>query len=208
LKAKRTAKSTKQLLASYFFSIVVLLVVPNMVLLDKGLSTAMNTKIVGSGKEVIVLAHGFGTDQSVWDKILPYLDKHFKVVVFDWSFSGAVEDHSLFNPLKYSSYDAFANDLIALLDELNLQSLVFVGHSMSGMIGCIASIKRPELFKQLILIGASPRSLFLLLIAFLFWEVFVYCLCSLFVVIFSLSFSFSFWNMIQAYPFNCKACSF
>lgn len=143
----------------FLLSCCCFLLVPNMVLLDKGLSTAMNTKTVGSGREAIVLAHGFGGDQSLWDKILPDLAQHFRVVVFDWSFSGAVEDHTLFNPLKYSSYDAFANDLIALLDEMNLQSLVFVGHSMSGMIGCIASIKRPELFKQLILIGASPRYL-------------------------------------------------
>jgi pimeloyl-ACP methyl ester carboxylesterase len=130
-----------------------------MVLLDKGLSTAMNTKIIGSGSEAIVLAHGFGADQSVWDKILPYLAQHYRVLVFDWTFSGAVEDHYLFNPVNYSSYDAFADDLIALLDEMNLQSLIFVGHSMSGMIGCIASVKRPELFKKLILIGASPRYL-------------------------------------------------
>jgi len=95
----------------------------------------------------------------VWDKILPYLSQHYRVLVFDWTFSGAVEDHSLFNPVNYSSYDAFADDLIALLDEMNLQSLIFVGHSMSGMIGCIASVKRPELFKKLILIGASPRYL-------------------------------------------------
>lgn len=130
-----------------------------MVLLDKSLATAMNAKIVGSGSEVIVLAHGFGADQSVWDKILPYLAQHYRVLVFDWTFSGAVEDQSLFDPLKHSSYDAFANDLIALLDEMNLQSLIFVGHSMSGMIGCIASLKKPKLFNKLILLAASPRYL-------------------------------------------------
>uniref|UniRef100_A0A2N9H195 AB hydrolase-1 domain-containing protein n=1 Tax=Fagus sylvatica TaxID=28930 RepID=A0A2N9H195_FAGSY len=128
-----------------------------MVVLEQGLSTAMNTKIIGSGSEVIVLAHGFGGDQSVWEKIVPQLSQHYRVLVFDWTFSGAVKDPNLFDPVKYSSYDAFASDLIALVDEMNLQSLVFVGHSMSGMIGCIASIKRPELFKRLILIGASPR---------------------------------------------------
>ncbi|KAF2286882.1 hypothetical protein GH714_034480 [Hevea brasiliensis] len=74
-------------------------------------------------------------------------------------FVGAVkEEHQdLFDPEKYSSYDAFADDLICLIDEMNLKSAVFVGHSMSGMIGCIASIKRSELFKRLVLVGASPR---------------------------------------------------
>ncbi|XVF49229.1 hypothetical protein PTKIN_Ptkin03bG0251800 [Pterospermum kingtungense] len=120
-------------------------------------AAAMNARTIGSGSETMVLAHGFGADQSVWDKILPYLTQHYQVVVFDWTFSGAVKDPNLFDPLKYTSYDAFANDLIALMDELDLKSSVFVGHSMSGMIGCIASIKRPELFKRLILVGASPR---------------------------------------------------
>ncbi|XP_030954429.1 strigolactone esterase D14 [Quercus lobata] len=128
-----------------------------MVVLEQGLSTAMNAKIIGSGSEAIVLAHGYGADQSVWDKILPHLAQHYRVLVFDWTFSGAVKDPNLFDPVKYTSYEAFANDLIALVDEINLQSVVFVGHSMSGMVGCIASIKRPELFKRLILVGASPR---------------------------------------------------
>ncbi|XVE54314.1 hypothetical protein DITRI_Ditri03aG0070700 [Diplodiscus trichospermus] len=128
-----------------------------MVMVETSLKEAMNARIIGSGSETMVLAHGFGGDQSVWDKILTYLTHHYQVVVFDWTFSGAVKDTNLFDPLKYSSYDAFANDLIALMDELDLKSSVFVGHSMSGMIGCIASIKRPELFNRLILVAASPR---------------------------------------------------
>ena len=128
-----------------------------MVILETNLQEAMNARIIGSGRETMVLAHGFGADQSVWEKIIPYLTLHYQVVVFDWTFSGAVKDPNLFDPLKYSSYDAFANDLIALMDELDLKSSVFVGHSMSGMIGCIASIKRPELFNRLMLVGASPR---------------------------------------------------
>ncbi|PON44422.1 Alpha/beta hydrolase fold [Trema orientale] len=125
-------------------------------------SSAMNAKTVGSGSggETVVLAHGFGGDQSVWDKIVPYLARHCRVVVFDWAFSGAaVKDDGVspFDPVKYSSYEGFASDLIGLLDELNLKTVVFVGHSMSGMIGCIASVKRPDLFSRLVLLGASPR---------------------------------------------------
>ena len=120
---------------------------------------AMNARIIGSGNEAIVLAHGYGADQSFWDKITPSLAQTYRVLVFDWNFSGAVKDPNLYDSAKYSSYDAFADDLIALLDEFNLRASVFMGHSMSGMIGCIASIKRPELFKRLILIGSSPRYL-------------------------------------------------
>ncbi|KAD5317731.1 hypothetical protein E3N88_17677 [Mikania micrantha] len=120
----------------------------------------MNAKIIGSGNETMVLAHGFGGDQSVWDKVLPVVSQTYQVVVFDWSFSGAIkEPNTLYDPSKYTSYDAFSDDLISLLEELNLCSTVFVGHSMSAMIGCIASIKKPHLFKKLILVSASPRYL-------------------------------------------------
>ncbi|CAI9766560.1 unnamed protein product [Fraxinus pennsylvanica] len=117
----------------------------------------MNAKIMGSGKETLVLAHGFGADQSIWDKILPYLADRYQVVVFDWCFSGAVKDPDLYDAAKYSTYDAFADDLICLLEEMKVKSSVFVGHSMSGMIGCITSIKRPDLFHKLILVATSPR---------------------------------------------------
>ncbi|CAL5360610.1 unnamed protein product [Camellia sinensis] len=130
---------------------------PNMVMVETGLSKSMNARTIGSGDETVVLAHGYGGDQSMWDKIVPYLARQYRVVVFDWSFSGAVNDPNLFDPVKYSTFDAFSDDLISLLEEMNLKSSVFVGHSMSGMIGCIASIKRPELFKRLILVAASPR---------------------------------------------------
>ncbi|KAF7148598.1 hypothetical protein RHSIM_Rhsim03G0244600 [Rhododendron simsii] len=117
----------------------------------------MNARLVGSGSDTVVLAHGYGTDQSVWEKILPDLARNHRVLAFDWIFSGAVKDPDMFDPVKYSSFDAFADDLIALMEEVKLGPSVFVGHSMSGMIGCIASIKRPELFKRIVLIGASPR---------------------------------------------------
>uniref|UniRef100_A0A1J3G708 Putative esterase KAI2 n=1 Tax=Noccaea caerulescens TaxID=107243 RepID=A0A1J3G708_NOCCA len=121
------------------------------------LASAMNAKIIGSGERSMVLAHGFGGDQSVWDKIVPVLSQSFKVLVFDWLFSGAINDQTLYDPSKYNSFNAFSDDLIALIEELKFGPVVFVGHSMSGMIGCAASIKRPDLFSNLLLVAASPR---------------------------------------------------
>lgn len=126
------------------------------------LSTLLNARTLGTGTETIVFAHGYGTDQSIWDKITPYFtEKNYRVVLFDWPFSGAIKDQNLYNPSKYSSLDAFADDLISLLDQMELKVVTFVGHSMSGMISCLASIKRPQLFKRLILVGASPRYIFI-----------------------------------------------
>ncbi|XP_010533335.1 PREDICTED: probable strigolactone esterase DAD2, partial [Tarenaya hassleriana] len=120
----------------------------------------MNARIIGSGDRTMVLAHGFGGDQTVWDKVLPVLSESFKILVFDWLFSGAVKDQTLYDPFKYTSFEPFAEDLILLMEEMRSGSsdrpVIFVGHSMSGMIGCAASVKRPELFERLVLIAASP----------------------------------------------------
>ncbi|CAN1331270.1 Strigolactone esterase D14 [Linum perenne] len=128
--------------------------------MQSSLKEAMNARTFGSTSrwsETIVLAHGFGGDQSAWDDIIPVLTQHYQVVSFDWCFSGAIKDPNFYDHDKYSSYDSFADDLICLIEEMGLHSVVFLGHSMSGMIGCIASIKRPQLFKRLVLVGASPR---------------------------------------------------
>lgn len=124
---------------------------------QNSLSTALNARTIGLGTETIVFAHGYGTDQSIWDKTTPFFAQNYRVVLFDWPFSGAVKDKSLYDPVKYSSLEAFADDLITLMTQMELEAVTFVGHSMSGMIGCLASIKRPQLFKSLILLGASPR---------------------------------------------------
>ncbi|CAJ1964699.1 unnamed protein product [Sphenostylis stenocarpa] len=128
-----------------------------MVTPEKSLSTALNARTIGSGNETIVLCHGFGTDQSIWHKIIPLLAENYTLVLFDWPFSGAVTDKTLYEHAKYTSYEPYADDLITVIDEMDLKCVTFVGHSMSAMIGLIASTKRPPLFKRLILVAASPR---------------------------------------------------
>ncbi|KAG5041688.1 hypothetical protein JHK85_014164 [Glycine max] len=98
--------------------------------------------------------------ERIWDKILPLLlPQNYRLITFDWPFAGTVKDQNLYDPVKYSSVEGFADDLITLLNKMDLKAVTFVGHSMSGMIGCIASVKSPQLFKTLILVGASPIAL-------------------------------------------------
>ena len=124
---------------------------------SRGLIEALNVRVFGSGEQIVVLSHGFGGDQSMWKDILPYLVPDFKVIVFDMVFSGSV-DPKHFDFGRYSdSLSAYADDLLGILDELQVDKCVYVGHSVSGMVGCLASIKRPELFQRLILLCASPR---------------------------------------------------
>jgi pimeloyl-ACP methyl ester carboxylesterase len=82
-----------------------------------------------------------------------------QVFLFDWDFSGSAEDEAEEESREKSCYtfSRFADELVALMDDMKLCGAVFIGHSMVGMVGCIASIKRPDLFAHLVLVGASPR---------------------------------------------------
>lgn len=112
----------------------------------------------GGGRSVVVLAHGFGTDQSCWAHVVPHLSGEHDVVLLDLMGAGST-DPEAFCFQRYSSIQAHAEDLLGVLDALGVKQCSFVGHSMSCMIGVIASILRPALFRRLILIGGSPRYL-------------------------------------------------
>ncbi|KAK1654058.1 hypothetical protein QYE76_071863 [Lolium multiflorum] len=115
----------------------------------------LNVRVVGSGERVVVLSHGLGTDQSVWSRVLPYLTRDHRVVLYDLACAGSVNpDHFDFG--RYNGLDAYVDDLLSILDALSIKRCALVGHSVSGMIGIVASIRRPELFAKLVLIGCSP----------------------------------------------------
>ncbi|XP_051149987.1 probable strigolactone esterase DAD2 [Andrographis paniculata] len=119
---------------------------------------ALNVRVVGSGDRNLVLAHGFGTDQSVWQRILPYFAADHRLILYDLVCAGSVNP-DYFDFRRYTSLDAFVDDLLHILDALRIHRCTYVGHSISATIGILASIRRPDLFTKLILIGASPRFL-------------------------------------------------
>lgn len=119
---------------------------------------AHNVTVLGSGEKIVVLGHGFGTDQSVWKHLVPYLVDEYRVVLYDNMGAGPTNP-DYFDFDRYSSLEGYAYDLIAILEELQIDSCIFVGHSLSSMTGAIASIFRPDLFSKLIMISASPRFL-------------------------------------------------
>jgi sigma-B regulation protein RsbQ len=104
----------------------------------------------------MVFAHGFGCDQNMWRHVEPAFEPDFRTVLFDNVGAGEA-DLSAYDTQKYASLDGYADDLIEIIHELGLAGTVFVGHSVSAMIGVLASLKAPELFSQLILVGPSPR---------------------------------------------------
>jgi sigma-B regulation protein RsbQ len=103
----------------------------------------------------VVLAHGFGCDQNMWRLTVPALAADHRVVLFDYVGSGR-SDLSAFDELRYSTLSGYAEDAVGVCDALDLTDAVFVGHSVSAMIGVLASIEEPARFAQLILLTPSP----------------------------------------------------
>ncbi|TIN55103.1 MAG: alpha/beta hydrolase, partial [Mesorhizobium sp.] len=110
----------------------------------------------GTGPKTMVFAHGFGCDQNMWRFVEPAFRHDFRTVLFDQVGAGK-SDLSAYDSAKYASLDGYADDLIEIGRALELRKTVFVGHSVSAMIGVLASLKAPEIFETLVLVGPSPR---------------------------------------------------
>jgi len=115
-----------------------------------------NVQIIGEGTKTIMFAHGFGCDQQVWNNITPAFEQDFKIVLFDYVGSGH-SDKTAYTTERYSNPEGYALDILEICEAFELTNILFVGHSISGMIGLLASIKRPEFFERLCLISPSPH---------------------------------------------------
>ena len=115
-----------------------------------------NVRVLGHGSQTIIFAHGFGCDQEMWRSVAPAFLSDFTVVLFDHIGAGAANS-SAFDRIRHSSLQGYTQDVLDILGVLQLQHVHFVGHSVSGMIGALASIADPELFASLTMISASPR---------------------------------------------------
>lgn len=104
----------------------------------------------------VVFSHGFGCDQNMWRSVVPAFEADHRVVLFDHVGAGR-SDLSAWRPERYSSLAGYATDVLELLDELDLRDAVFVGHSVSAMIGVLAANRDPSRFGGLVLVGPSPR---------------------------------------------------
>jgi sigma-B regulation protein RsbQ len=115
-----------------------------------------NVTISGSGKQAMVFAHGFGCDQRMWRMVAPAFEAQYKVVLLDLVGAGQ-SDLTAYNPEQYSTLAAHANDILSVMQELDLHDAIFVGHSVSSMIGVLAALKEPSRFSRLVLVAPSPR---------------------------------------------------
>ena len=114
--------------------------------------------VTGSGARTLLCAHGFCSHQGIFrHQVQTFQDTH-RVVTYD--LAGFGQSHpGLWDANRHTSLNAYAADMVRLIDELNLWHITLLGASMSSMIGLLASLERPERFDALVFIGASPRYL-------------------------------------------------
>ena len=120
-------------------------------------SIAIRHNINESGRpdgQPMLFAHGFGCDQNMWRYVAPRFEDEFRVVLFDHVGAGQ-SDLSAYDEQRYSSLSGYAEDVVAICTELELRDVIFVGHSVSAMIGVLAAAAEPELFAKLVLVGPS-----------------------------------------------------
>ncbi|MEU7102730.1 alpha/beta hydrolase [Streptomyces longwoodensis] len=116
-----------------------------------------NVTVTGNPEgRTVVLAHGFGCDQNMWRLTVPALSDDYRVVLFDYVGSGRAEP-SAFSEQRYASLDGYAQDVVEVCEALDLTDAVFVGHSVSAMIGVLAAAQVPERISALVMVGPSPR---------------------------------------------------
>lgn len=109
----------------------------------------------GRGSLAMMFAHGFGCDQNMWRFVAPAFEDSYQTVLFDHVGAGR-SDLSAYSREKYNTLEGYADDIVEIAVELGLKNAVFVGHSVSAMMGIIAAIKVPDLFSALVLVGPSP----------------------------------------------------
>jgi sigma-B regulation protein RsbQ len=116
-----------------------------------------NVRVAGNedGRPML-FAHGFGCDQHMWRHVTPAFEDDYRIVLFDHVGAGQ-SDLSAFSTTKYSTLGGYASDVLEICDELDLTEVVFVGHSVSSMIGVLAAVREPDRFAKLVLVGPSPR---------------------------------------------------
>ena len=114
--------------------------------------------LTGSGPRAVVFVHGFGCDQHMWRLVAPAFADRYRVVLLDLVGAGQ-SDLSAYDPTRYASLDAHAQDILEVLAALDLHGAVLVGHSVSATIAMLAAIREPARVGRLVLVSPSPRFL-------------------------------------------------
>ncbi|GGP27126.1 alpha/beta fold hydrolase [Silvimonas amylolytica] len=112
-----------------------------------------HVQMVGDGPVTLVLAHGFACDQTIWRRVVPELAHRYRLVLFDHAGHGMAD---AFDTERHATLDGYAEDVVAVLEALDLWNVVYVGHSVSGMIGLLACALAPRRIERMVMLAPSP----------------------------------------------------
>ena len=115
-----------------------------------------NVQVFGQGTQPMLFAHGFGCDQNMWRLVSPHFERDYRIVLFDYVGAGK-SDVGAWSAARYGSLDGYAQDVLDVVHALDLRDIVYVGHSVSSMVGVLAANREPDRFARLIMVGPSPR---------------------------------------------------
>lgn len=116
-----------------------------------------NVRVVGNPDgPTIMLSHGFGCGQDSWRDFVPYFADDYRIVLYDLVGAGG-SDLSAYDPGRYDSLHGYAEDVLQILEAIDGTDVTFIGHSVSSMIGVLASNRDASRFRSLVLVGPSPR---------------------------------------------------
>jgi sigma-B regulation protein RsbQ len=107
------------------------------------------------GRPPLLFVHGYGCDQNMWRIVAPHFAEDRTVVLLDLVGSGN-SDLSAYRPDKYATLQGYADDIAEVLEELDLEPVVFVGHSVSAMIGLLVELVAPSRIRAQVMVGPSP----------------------------------------------------
>ena len=93
----------------------------------------------------IVLVHGWPQNWWAWRRVIPGLAERFRVIAPDLRGHGWTEA-----PEAGYEKEQLASDLLALLDELGIERVTWVGHDWGGWIGVLAALRAPERFDRML----------------------------------------------------------
>ena len=115
-----------------------------------------NVNVFGHGSRVMMFAHGFGCDQHMWAPVAKAFEQDYRIVLFDHVGAGR-SDLSAYDSSKYADLAGYAEDIVEIGQALGLRDAILVGHSVSAMIGALATLRAPGMFSDLVMVGPSPR---------------------------------------------------
>lgn len=119
-----------------------------------------NINIAGNpnATQTIMFGHGFGIDQTSFSEVVKAFEKDYRIILYD-NVGNGKSDLAAYSPNRYNTLNGYITDLTDILRSINIKNLIYVGHSVNGMLGLMVAVKHPEWFSKLVLLGASPRYL-------------------------------------------------